>query len=223
VGPKTESRSGSATRSGSARSAAPAAASRSAGPGRPIRSRRPPPQLRLPGQVGRARVEVDLAAAPGLQQLGAVRGVGGEQLGQVPRDRVPAPAVALDVPAQRGAPRLVGALVDHLEQRPHRALRAPGVGVLVGPGGRADRGRDDGGRRRELDPGAHPVAALGAEPVREPVRQPALHALRRNRHDLGGERVGQRAREQLGERVGQRVGPLGPVHRQHRPHLPPTR
>ena len=51
---------------------------------------------------------------------------------------------------------------------------------------------------------AHPVAPAGRpEPVRQAVREPALHAPGRYRDDLGDERVGHRRREDVGERVGE--------------------
>ena len=66
---------------------------------------------------------------------------------------------------------------------------------------------------QEPDAGADPVAAAraGAEPVGEPLGQPALDAPGGHHHDLLGERVVQRRREQLAERVGEQVGARCPV------------
>ena len=67
--------------------------------------------------------------------------------------------------------------------------------------------------RHEVDARAHAVAAPGpdAEPVGEPLGQPALDAARRHHHDLAGERIGQRGDQQVRQAVGERVGALGGV------------
>jgi len=65
--------------------------------------------------------------------------------------------------------------------------------------------------RHEVDPGADAVttAGPGAEPVREPLGEPALDAARRNDDDLTRERVGQWRDQQGREAVGECIGALG--------------
>ena len=72
----------------------------------------------------------------------------------------------------------------------------------------AEQQADERARVEEPDPRAHAVAAAraGAEPVAQPLGQPALHALGRHHHDLLGERVVEGHRQQLAEGVGELVG-----------------
>ena len=95
-----------------------------------------------------------------------------------------------------------------MEQRPGQRVGRPGI--VVGP---ARHDREQRARAAEVDTGAHTVAAprRGAEPVREPLGQPALDALRRHHDHLGRERIGQRRRQQLAELVGELVGARGAV------------
>ncbi len=138
VGPNSDSRSGRAARAGSRSSPATAVASRSAGSGRVDPRPQRPPQLGLPAQVvGHLRV---VAGAPGVEQLGAVRGVGGEQAREV-RDHGEPAARPIQVGGQRGTPRAARAGVDDLHERPHRARRLPRVVVGRDAAGAVQRGR----------------------------------------------------------------------------------
>jgi hypothetical protein len=178
----------------------------------------PPPQLGLPREVGGALARSAGAVEPSGEQLRPVGGVGGEEVYEMARDRVaPAPPGVADVGAQRRAPRFPAAGVDHLQQRPHRPFRPPGVVGRIHTGGRGDGLGDHGGRGGEGHARAHPVGptARRAEPVGQALRQPPLHAPRGHRDDLGRERVGGRLGQQLAEGVGQRVGPFGPVQVPH--------
>ena len=85
----------------------------------------PAPELGLPGGLGR---EVDLTARPAAHHLRAVERVAVEQLGEVAEGGEPAARGGRRRRGCRGGPqvaqpRLVEALADDLEQRPHRALR----------------------------------------------------------------------------------------------------
>ena len=180
----------------------------------------PAPQLRLPGQVGIERGAVQPVGVPALapvaQQLGAAGRVPVEEPGEPQRDRVPSPgpdlshfgvrlAVGAEVPGEVSAPWLAERVVDDLQQGPDEVLGQPRV-VLVAAG----EHRDERAGTKELHSRADPVSASagGAEPVREPLRQPPLDALLGHDDDLPGEGVRQRARQQLAELVGEDVGPL---------------
>ena len=173
-----------------------------------------PPQLRLPAQV-RGHVRV-VARAPGVEQLGPVGGVGVEQPGDVRDHREPA-ARPLQMSGQGSAPRPARAGVDDLQERPHRPGGVPGVVVGGHPRGALDGGGHHLAGGGEGDVRAHAVAPprRRAEPVRQAVREPALHPARRHRDDLGGERVRRRLGDEVGQRVGQGVRALGPVQVQH--------
>ena len=158
-----------------------------------------PPHLRLPPQV-RGHVRV-VAGPPRVEQFGAVRGVGGEEAGQVGDHREPA-AGAAQVCGEGGAPRPAGARVDDLHERPHRAGGVPRVVVRGDAGGPLDGSGDDLARRGEGDVRAHPVAPAGRpEPVRQAMGEPPLHAAGGHGDDLRDERVGHRRREHVGESV----------------------
>ena len=177
----------------------------------------PAPQLGLPPQVGverAARTVGVVASAPVADELRALDGVGREEArepaghgvaaGGAVVGRVATAEVAAEVVEAGGAHRLV----DHLEQRPRQPVGAPGVlGVAV------EQHRDQRVGRHEVDAGAHAVTAAGAhaEPVREPLGEPPLHAARGHDDDLTRERVGQRGDQQVREAVGERVGALGGV------------
>ena len=165
----------------------------------------PPPQLGLPRQI---RVDPALARPPGPQQLGPVGGVGAEQLRHPAGQGVSAGVVGVE----HGAPRLLRGRVEHLQQRPHRPLRVPRVGVGCAADRPADRLGDQRGGGAERHSRADAVAIGGAEPVREALRQPPLHPLRGYGHHLGGEGIGRWAGEHLGKGIGEHVGPLRPVH-----------
>ena len=170
----------------------------------------------------RPRREVDLTARPAAHHLRAVERVAVEQLGEVAEGGEPAGAAVgvvgvAQVDAQVAQPRLVEALADDLEQRPHRALRRPRVGVGVDPGRGRDGVTDEPVRERELDVRAHAVSSAGrrAEAGGEALREPALHASRRDGDDVGREGVGQRIGQEAAEGLDQSVGAFSSVDMQH--------
>ena len=183
-------------------------------------SAQPPPQLRLPGRLGR---HVDLAARPAADHRGAVERVAVEQLGEV-ADRGEAARAAVgvvlaaEVDGEAAQPRLVERFADDLEQGPDGALRRPGVEVGLDPGGGRDGVADEPVREREVDVRAHAVGAAGggAEAGGHPLGQPALHAPRGHGDDVRRERVGQGVGEEPAERVDQRVRALSSVDVEHR-------
>jgi hypothetical protein len=177
----------------------------------------PTPQVGLPPEVGiegAARAVGVPAGAPVADELRALHGVGGEQAGQPPGHGVaPGGAVVGGVTGAQVAGEVVepgGAhhRVDDLEQRPRQPVGAPRVLRVAVEQHRHERVRCD-----EVDARAHAVAAAEthAEPVREPLGEPALDAARGDDDHLAGERVGQGGDQQVGEAVGQRVGALGGV------------
>ena len=126
VRPKSEMRSGRVTSEGSACSRSHACSSRSAGLGSSSRCRR---RLQSSACHAASSGEVDLTASPAAHHLRAVEGVAVEQLGEVAEGGEPASAPVgvvgvAEVDPQVAQPRLVEALADDLEQRPHRALPA---------------------------------------------------------------------------------------------------
>ena len=177
------------------------------------------PELGLPGGLAG---EVDLTARPAAHHLRAVEGVAVEQLGEVAEGGEPAGAAVgvvgvAEVDAQVAQPRLVEALADDLEQRPHRALRRPRVGVGIDPGRGGDGVTDEAVREGELDVRAHAVGSAGrrAEAGGEALREPALHASRRDGDDVGREGVGQRIGQEAAECLDQSVGAFSSVDMQH--------
>ena len=172
----------------------------------------PAPQLRLP-VAGRA------AGRPGQDELGPVQRVAVEQLGQVAHAAEPARApqargrvavaVAAEVRGQRRRPWLVQRGVDHVEQRPDHARGQPGIGLGREAGGGGHRVPDERARRREGHVGAH------AEPVGDPLREPALHAARRHGDHLGRERILERGGEQPAQGRDEAVGALGSMDVEH--------
>jgi hypothetical protein len=92
-----------------------------------------PPQLRLPGRIGRHAGVV--AARPRPHHLGAVQRVAGEQVREVTQAGEPPPLLerAFEVLLERAQPGLVEAVVDDGEQRPDASLRHPRVAVGVDP------------------------------------------------------------------------------------------
>ena len=175
----------------------------------------PAPQLGLPDQVGvegRTRTVEVSAGPPVADQLRPLHGVRREEAGQPTGHREAAIAAqpglirleaVTEVEAQRVAPGLAQALVDHLEQRPDQAVGIPGVVALA-----IEQQGDQRSGAEELDTGADAVLAAWphAQPVREPLGQPALDPLGRHRDDFLGERIGQRLREQVAEGIGEEVG-----------------
>ena len=197
-------------------------------PGDGHRLAQTPPQLGLPAQVGRdlaPRAVLVLLRGPGPQHRRPVLAVGVEEPREVagrgePPTRAGAGRVAhhAEVGAQRRAPRLARAGVDHLEQRPDEALGPPRVVLGVAP-----RPGHQLGGRGELHPGTHPVVPEGrAEAVGEALREPALHPAGRHGDHVGGEGVRRRRREHVGQRLGQPVRALGAVHVEGHP-APPSR
>ncbi len=158
-----------------------------------------PPQLGLP-------IAAFIAALPCPDQVRALHGIAVEELGYVPYGPKPAHRVlrvtagALEVACKRGQPRLGQALVDDLEQRPHRALRHPGICVRIDAGRGRQRTLDQPRREREVDVRAHAVAppVARAEQGRQPLGEPALDPARGDRDDLGRERVVQRLEQRRG-------------------------
>ncbi len=175
----------------------------------------PPPQLGLPQQVvvERGPGAVGVAAlAPVGDQARSLHGVRRVEAGQPAGDGVAAVASQQSLVAnhpvtemggKRRAPRLVEAGVDHLEQRPHQPVGVPRVVALA-----AEQHRHQRPRAEEPHPRADTVATPGAraEPVGQPLGQPALHTLGRHHHDLLRERVVERGRQQLAEGIGELVG-----------------
>ncbi len=181
----------------------------------------------LPDEVGGERAAGTVghqSLAPVGDQLRALHGVRREQSGQAARDGVatvaahrlllavrPVPEVARQV----GAPGLVEGVVDGREQRPDEPVGVPQVVAVT-----VEQQRDQRARVEEPDAGTDTVAAArsDAEPVGEPLGEPALDTLGGHHHDLVGERVVQRCGEQLAEAVGELVGARGAVeverHRQ---------
>jgi hypothetical protein len=187
------------------------------------------PQLRLPAGVLRqlraGGVDV-LAGRPRADHRRALERVAVEQLGDVAHAREPARLPrrvgGVERRAQVGGealqPRLVQGGVDDLQQRPHEPLRQPRVRLRLDPGRDRDRLVGQPPRRREGDVRADAVGVAGgdAEPGREPLRQPALHAARGHGDQLRRERIGRRLGQQRREGAYEPVGPLGSVDVQHR-------
>ena len=112
------------------------------------------------------------------------------------------------VSRQQLHPRLAQALVDDVEQRPHGPLGEPRVRLRIHARRRRHRRADEPPGRGELHVGADPVRAAvrGAEPRGQLLRDPALHAPRRDRDDLSRERVVGRRGEQRAQRLDEPVG-----------------
>ena len=163
------------------------------------------PECRLPGEVFREWRAVTLlvpAVSPSLEHRRPGLPVRAERTGEPAGDRQPAPLVVVTlakVLGQRPAPRLVPAGLGHLEQRPAQPRRRPPLharGVLR---------RDSLGsvvehpdRRRKQHVRAYPVASVRPEHMRQPLRNPSLHAFGRCGDNIGSEGVGLRAGEDLG-------------------------
>ena len=114
-------------------------------------------------------------------------------------------------------PRLRQRAVDHLEQRPRRALGQPRIAVGIYAGSRGDRVADQPSRRRKQDVRADAVTASGRGSERggQALGEPALHPAGRHRHDLGRERIIERRSQQLAERVGKSICTFGSVDVEH--------
>ena len=187
----------------------------------------PAPQLGLPGrargqQAPAERVEV-LALRPGLDHRRTVQRVAVKQVGEMahrrsaagrPRIGVGRIAVATrdsgpgwPARARPGAPARPRAAA----RPPARAATGPRSGSIPEAAATASPSRRCG--EGELDVGADPVAAARRRrrAGRHALGQPALHPARRHRHDLGGERIGQRPRPAArpGRRRGGRRARLG--------------
>ena len=99
---------------------------------------------------------------------------------------------------QRRQPRLVEGL-DHLEQRPHRTLRQPRVGVGSVPEARARALETSDAREREVDVGADAVV-----PARAGAQTPTTAAVPASARCPGSART--RLRESSGRRAGRPPG-----------------
>ncbi len=223
LAPNTEIRSGRSLSCGRSRSCWQASSSSSAGLGVPSapRSRRHSSACHREVVVERAAVTALVATGcPGAQHLRPGLPVLVEHPRQSTRDREPSPLVlrvGAEVLGQRPAPRLGrGRGVDDLEQWPHRPLRRPPLDRrrVLGRGG-LQRLVDQGARPREADVGADAVTCRRTQHVRQPLRDPALHALGRHRDHLGRERVGGRDGEDLGQPPRQRCPARGPMGDEH--------
>ncbi len=172
-----------------------------------------PPEACLPDEIvgQRAAVLVDqVARGPGGDHPRAVAGVAVEQGGQSPGDAETATAGlggAVEVPLQRGEPRLAGVCVDDLGQRPGRVCRMPRVFERV-DARRARHGvGDDRARGREPDVGADAGA------LSELLCHPSLDSARRDRHHVGGEWIF--VTDVPGQLVDEPVCAFGAVNDQH--------
>ena len=114
-------------------------------------------------------------------------------------------------------PGLVEALVDHVEQGPHRPLGQPGIGVAVDAGAGRHGGADQAPGERERDVGAHTVGPPGATPSRVDSRWVSQRSIPRVGHgdDLRRHRIVERLGHHRPEGSDQGVGPLGPMDVQH--------
>ena len=181
-----------------------------------------PPQLGLPGQVRRQLLVGAVTIAPGLpllQHLGSLCGIGGKQAGDPAYDAVAAPFAKVirvidiaQVFGQWSTPGLIGVLVDDAQQRPHHRRGRPRI-----KGASVEQLRVQARWRAEGHSGADTISiGPDAEAVREMLAQPALGALCRGDHQLGGEGVWQRCRQQICESFDEAIGTCGPVdHQSH--------
>ena len=171
-----------------------------------------PPQLWLPAVAGAPR--------PVDEQRRAAGRVGVEQPGDQPHAGEAAARRGVEMGGDRLEPGFGGARLDRREQRPHDPLGGPRVGVGIDPGRGRKRAAEEPRRERELDVRADAVPSPGpgpdAEPCRQRLGQPSLHATGRNRDDLPLERVARGRGEDLAEGVGEPVGALCSVDVQHR-------
>ena len=166
----------------------------------------PAPSVSRPSRQSR---DQGAAAARRTTRRGAASRIGDRVAAVAPQLAGLAVEAVAEVERQRGAPRLAEA-----DRRWSRAGARP---AGRGPRRRRARGRAAarpatcGWRNRTPAQTPSPPRAAGAEPVGEPLGQPALDTLGGHHHDLLGERVVQRGRQQLAERVGEQVGPRGAV------------
>ena len=127
-------------------------------------------------------------------------------------------ARALEVLGQRRQPRLREALVDDVQQRPHRSLRQPRVRGRARSRRGRHRAEDQPAREREVDVRADAVRAARRrpEPRRESLGQPPLDPARRDGDDLRRERILERLQQRLGEAARRgRSATLGSVDVEH--------
>ena len=173
VWPNSESRAGRSTACGPARSSSSTRAWRTTGLGAPTAATSRRQSSGCQSRSGSSRrtraVAVD-ARLPVRQEPRPLHGVGREQPGQPPGDRVAAaaPELALlaglpvaEVRAERAAPLLARAGVDHPEQRPDQRVGRPRVVVTPVMMEPRDLG-DQRPRRAERDAGAHAVVGVAA-------------------------------------------------------------
>lgn len=134
----------------------------------------PPPQLRLPGEVGRELSAVPVGVVPGApveQHVRTFSGVGGVETGQLlcnrhPPAPVPGALKDAEMPTERAAPVLVRAAVDDLHQRPDHAGFYPRVLVRVHAARSSEGITDQATWRRQYDVCADAVRAARVRPER---------------------------------------------------------
>ena len=118
----------------------------------------PTPQLRLPASVvGQTSV---VPRGPPRQHLRPMQRVAIEEPCDVLHRAEPPPG-ALEVCVEGAKPGLVTVLVDHLQQRPHRATGPPRVFVGIDTRRGSQRALDNTAGRRERHVGADPVPTTG--------------------------------------------------------------
>ncbi len=178
----------------------------------------PSPQRGLPSQVvvegltGAVRV----ATVPPVGHQGrALHGVRREQCGQpaghgiapvAPHQCLVTVESMAEVGGEGGAPRLVETRVDGLQERPDQPVGIPRVVALT-----PEEERHQGPRAQEADAGADPVVTggTGAEPVRQPLREPPFDTFGRHHDNIAGEGVLERCGQQVRQPVGEHVGSRG--------------
>ena len=143
-----------------------------------------------------------------------MHGVAVEEVGDVPRARVaplfPFRGGVAQVRGEGPEPGFLERGADHLQERPHRPLCHPGIGLFLYARPGSERGRDQGAREREVDVRANPVttAGSGTERVRQLLGQPALDTPRGDRYELLDHRVRGGDLEQFTQHCHEEVGPL---------------
>lgn len=194
----------------------------------PDTSTKPPPKLSLPSSVGRNPTIV--TGRPSPNELRSMNRIPVVEISEMPNGREPPSApsslspiitIAIHAPtkmsSKRGKPRLIEAPINNLKKRPNSPLRKPRIPLRINPRSGRNCIADQPSRRRKLNIGADPIepARPGAEAGRHPLRQPPLHATRRHRNDICGERLRKLVGDQSAKRPDQPVGPLCSVDMKH--------